>query len=240
MSGGRESAGRSGRAQRRGVASSQKSASVSLGRGSSLDSLGLLDEGTAGRVSRSDELGELRVGKLGVTVSVNASHDSKELGLGSVVAARSQEGTKVEGVDSSIVVAVNAAVGGKGREVVPDLELALEDVKTAHEVDLLLEDVEDGALDVVGEAVEATNAEGGTVQSDVAEKVVSARQKHLQEAIEAEGAKLARELNCGGRACSPRHGVRWGTDALKFNLILYFVAIRRPKAINFWSTSQID
>ena len=188
MSGHGVGARRSGGTKGGRVSTSHESASVSLGRGGSLSSLSLFLEGTAGRVGRSDELRELRVGKLGVTVSVDTSHDSEELGLGGVVAAGSEEGTKVEGVDSSVVVAVDASVGGKGREVVPDLELALEDVKAAHEVNLLLEDVEDSALNIVRKAIEAANTEGGTVQGDVAEEVVSARQEHLQEAIRARGA----------------------------------------------------
>ena len=209
MSGHGVGARRSGGTKGGRVSTSHESASVSLGRGGSLSSLSLFLEGTAGRVGRSDELRELRVGKLGVTVSVDTSHDSEELGLGGVVAAGSEEGTKVEGVDSSVVVAVDASVGGKGREVVPDLELALEDVKAAHEVNLLLEDVEDSALNIVRKAIEAANTEGGTVQGDVAEEVVSARQEHLQEAIR-QGAQVSREV---GMHDAP---VRW-TDAL--NLI---------------------
>ena len=99
----------------------------------------------------------------GVTVGVDSANDGKELGLAGVVADGSEEGAKVEGVDPTVVVAVNAAVGGEGAEVVADLELALQDVQTTLQVDLLLEDVEQGALDVVGKAVEAANAEGGSV-----------------------------------------------------------------------------
>ena len=94
----------------------------------------------------------------------------------------SEEGAKVESVDSAIVVAVNAAVGSKGAEVVAGLKLALQDVKTALQVDLLLEDIEQGALNVVGKAVEAAHAEGRSVQSDVSEQVVRAGKEHLQEA----------------------------------------------------------
>jgi len=72
-------------------------------------------------VGGSDELCKLRVRKISVTVGVHASHDSEELGLGGVVATRSEEGTQVECIDPAVIVAVNAAVGGEGRVVVPDL-----------------------------------------------------------------------------------------------------------------------
>lgn len=98
------------------------------------------------------------------------------------MADRPEEGSKVESVDAAIVVTINAAVGGKSGEIVADLELALEGVKATHQVDLLLEDVGEGTLDVEGECVEAANAERVPVQGDVSQDVISAGKEHLKEA----------------------------------------------------------
>ena len=94
-----------------------------------------------------------------------------------------EEGSEVESVDSSVVVTIDTAVSSKGREVVSGLEFALEEIKSAGKVDFLLEDVEDGSLDIVRERVEAANAEGRSVKSDVSQEVVSAGKEHLKEAI---------------------------------------------------------
>jgi len=94
-----------------------------------------------------------------------------------------EEGSEVESVDSSVVVTIDTAVSSKGREVVSGLEFALEEIKSTGEVDFLLEDVEDGSLDIVRERVEAANAEGRSVESDVSQEVVSAGKEHLKEAI---------------------------------------------------------
>ena len=182
MSGGREGTWGGSWAEWARVASLEQSAAVALSRGGSLSALSLLKDGAAGRVGGAHELSELGVAELGVTVGVDAAHDGQELGLAGIVAHGSQEGAEVEGVDSSIVVAVDAAVSGERREVVADLELALEDVEASLQVDLLLEDVEEGALDVVGQTVEAADAEGWAIESDVPQKVVRAGQQHLQEA----------------------------------------------------------
>jgi hypothetical protein len=90
------------------------------------------------------------------------------------VTSGAKECAKVEGLDTAIVVAVDATVGRKGAEVETHLELTLEDVKTAHKVDLLLKDVEQGALDVVRKRVETTDVARRAVQSHVPQEVVSA------------------------------------------------------------------
>ncbi len=179
MSGGREGTRRGAGAEGAGVAAFEQSASVPFSGGGSLAHL---KAGSGGRVGGADELGELRVRQLGITVGVNASNDSKQLSLASVVANVSKEGAKVESIDPSIVVAIDAAVGGEGRKVVANLNLALQDVKTTHQVDLLLENVEEGALDIVRQAIEAADTVRGAVEGDVSEQVVRAGQKHLKEA----------------------------------------------------------
>ncbi len=179
VSGCRKGTRRGAGAKGAGVAALKQSASVPFGGGGSLAHL---KAGSGGRVGRADELSELGVRQLGITVSVDASHNGEQLSLAGVVANVSEEGAKVEGVDPSIVVAVDAAVGSKGREVVANLNLTLQDVKTAHQVDFLLEDIEEGALDIVGQAIEAADTVRGTVEGDVSEQVVRAGQKHLKEA----------------------------------------------------------
>lgn len=97
------------------------------------------------------------------------------------MAAASEEGAKVKGADAAIVVLVYRSVGGVGSEVVAALELTLQDVKSALEVDFLLEDVAESALNVERQAVVATNVARWAVKGDVAEQVVFAGQKELQE-----------------------------------------------------------
>lgn len=135
----------------------------------------------AWRVSRTDVVGELSVGQTCVSISVNATHDGEELSLAGVVTALAKESTHVEGVNATVIVAVDAAVGSERAEVVAGLEFTLEDVETAHKVNLLLEDVEESALDVVRKRVEATNMTRWAVQSLVPQVVVRAGEHHLQE-----------------------------------------------------------
>ena len=69
----------------------------------------------------------------------------------------SQESAEVESVDSTIIVAVNATVASQGRVVESDLEVTSQSIQASHKIDLLLEDVAKGALDVIGETIIATN-----------------------------------------------------------------------------------
>jgi len=85
------------------------------------------------------------------------------------------------GINATIVVFVDGAVGSQGRVVVAGLELTLEDIKTALEVDLLLDNVEESGLDVTSQVVKSTDAASGTVDCDVPEQVVLAREEHLEE-----------------------------------------------------------
>ena len=48
-----------------------------------------------GRILRADEVTELRVGKVGVAVGVDAPNDSKKFGLAGIVAHVSQESAEV-------------------------------------------------------------------------------------------------------------------------------------------------
>ena len=168
-----------GRAQRARSSAGEEAATVTLSRSGTL---GSIHGSAARRAGRADELSEFGVRKLSITIGVHAADDSKKLSLAGVVADGPEEGAEVEGIDASIVVSVDAAVGGEGGEIVANLKLALQNVKATHEVDLLLEDVEEGALDVVGKRVEATDTVGGSVQGDIPQKVVRAGQEHLQEA----------------------------------------------------------
>ena len=111
---------------------------------------------------------------MGITVGVHAAYDGQKLDFTGEVSTVSQPSTQVKGVDPAVVVPINAAVGGKARVVIADLKFALQDVEAALQVDLLLENVKDGSLDVIGQAIEATNTEGGTIQSDITEQVVGA------------------------------------------------------------------
>ena len=69
----------------------------------------------------------------------------------------SQESAEVESVDSTIIVAVNATVASQGRVVESDLEVTSQGIQSSHKINLLLEDVAKGALDVIGETIKATD-----------------------------------------------------------------------------------
>ena len=111
---------------------------------------------------------------MSVTIGVDASHDSEKLSLGGIVATVSKECSQVQSVDSSIIVAIDGTIGSEGRVVISHFELTLQDVETTHQVDLFLEDIGDGALDIQGKAVKAANTMGWAVKGDVSEEVVSA------------------------------------------------------------------
>ena len=59
----------------------------------------------------------------------------------------SEEAAQIEGIDSPIVVFVDGPKGSERREVVAELKRRLQDIKAALEVDFLLKDVSQGALD---------------------------------------------------------------------------------------------
>ena len=88
------------------------------------------------------------------------------------------------GVNATIVVFVNGTESGKDRVVVTHFEITLEDIKASLKVNFLFENVEQGMLDIAGKGVEATNTLSRAVNSDVTEKVVFAREEHLQETKE--------------------------------------------------------
>ena len=69
----------------------------------------------------------------------------------------SQESAEVESVDSTIIVAVNATVASQGRVVESDLEVTSQGIQSSHKINFLLENVAEGALDVIGETIIATN-----------------------------------------------------------------------------------
>ena len=69
----------------------------------------------------------------------------------------SQESAEVESVDSTIIVAVNATVASQGRVVESDLEVTSQGIQSSHKINLLLEDVAECALDVIGETIKATD-----------------------------------------------------------------------------------
>jgi hypothetical protein len=136
---------------------------------------------TSRGVRGANEVGELGIAETSITISVHAANDGEELALARVVTARAEEWSKVVGINATIVVFVDGAVGSQGRVVVAGLELTLEDIKTALEVDLLLDNVEESGLDVTSQVVKSTDAASGAVDCDVPEQVVLAREEHLEE-----------------------------------------------------------
>lgn len=97
------------------------------------------------------------------------------------MAARTQETAQVVGINTSVVVLVNGAVGSEDGIVVADFEVTLQDVESALQIDFLLEDVQKSMLDVARKRVEATDTLSRSVNSDVAEQVVFAGEEHLHE-----------------------------------------------------------
>ena len=62
----------------------------------------------------------------------------------------SQESAEVKRVDPAIVVAVNGTVAGQGRVVVPDLDFTPQLIQASHKINLLLKNVAEGALNIIG------------------------------------------------------------------------------------------
>lgn len=55
----------------------------------------------------SDEVSELSVGEVGVTVSVHAADNLQKFALGGVVATAAEEGAEVEGGDAAVIVLID-------------------------------------------------------------------------------------------------------------------------------------
>lgn len=158
-----------------------KGFTILFSRFSSVSTISLFQYLAGGWVGWSEELSELSVINSGVTVGINSSDDGEQLTLGCIVAAASQEGAKVEGVDLAIIILVNGFVGRVGCKVIADLEIRFEDVKSALQFKLLLNNVEQSQLNVTWQRVIAANSARWTVKSDVPQEVVFTWQKHLQE-----------------------------------------------------------
>jgi hypothetical protein len=183
------STGHGARLEGRAVAGALHKAAAVVGR---LSAGHRVSNAGAGRgAGAAHEVGELGVAETSITISVHAADDGKELALTGVVAGRAEERAEVVGVDTTIVVLIDGAVSGKSGVVVAALELTLEDIEAALEVDLLLDHVEERALNVASEAIEAANAASGAVDSNVPEQVVLAGEEHLEET------KFSRVSFCG-------------------------------------------
>lgn len=162
------------------AAATQCPAELLSGRGA-VGAVGLLKDLTSRWVRGSQELRELGVAEGSVTVGVNSADDGQKLTLGGIVTTASEERAEVQGADATVVVLIDRSVRGIGREVVAALEVTLEDVKSALEADFLLENVKESLLNVKGQAVVAANVPRRAVEGDVAQQVVFAGQKELEE-----------------------------------------------------------
>lgn len=144
------------------------------------------DHGRSGSGSRTEELRPLSEVDGSITVGVDSSHDGKELTLGSPVALVSEESAEVDSRDEAAVVAVDRAEGSDSSVVEAELEVSLETLDSSGEVDLLLEDSSDGVLNIDGQAIETADAHGRSIDGDIAEHIILARQQDLDELLEGE------------------------------------------------------
>jgi len=175
--------GRATGLQGRRVSSSAHASAELLGGGSALGSVALFENLTGRRVGCTEELREFSVRQTSVTVGVDSADNGEELALSGVVATAAEEGAQVEGVDVAIVVLVHGSVRSVSTEVVAHFEISLQDVLSSLQRDFLLDDVENGELDISWETIVAANAAGRTIKGDVPEDVVLTWEEHLQETI---------------------------------------------------------
>jgi len=99
------------------------------------------------------------------------------------VAVLSEEGTNVDGVDSTTVVSVDGSEGSEGRVVVLELHVSLEALESSLKVDLLLDDRGQGEFDVSRKVVVSSNSHGIPVEGNISKVVVLARKNHLDELL---------------------------------------------------------
>ena len=71
----------------------------------------------------------------------------------------SEEGVQVASVDGSLAESVDRLEGSVGREVVPDLELSLEQVQLSEEGHLCLNDSDDSSLNIEGQVLVPGNSQ---------------------------------------------------------------------------------
>ena len=92
-----------------------------------------------------------------------------------------QEVPQVVRVNSAIVVSVHRSEGSQWRVVVSKLQTALQGVEAPLKVNLLLDHVHDGPLNVERKAIKAANIPCGAVKSHIPEEVVCAGEQDLEE-----------------------------------------------------------
>lgn len=112
---------------------------------------------SSGRFEGSQELSELIVGQLGVTVSVNPPHDRNELSFIGTIALAPQEAPQSVCVHSSLIVPVQGLEGSEWSVIVPVLEISLQPIQSPHQIDFLLYDLKKAEFHVVGQVLETAN-----------------------------------------------------------------------------------
>lgn len=95
-----------------------------------------------------------------------------------------EEASKVVCVDAARVVSVDGSEGGHWTVIESEFKAALEGIKSALQVDLLLDDLAEGGLNVEWKAVVSANVVGTTIKSNVSQVVVSAWEDKLEEILE--------------------------------------------------------
>lgn len=117
------------------------------------------------------------------TVGIDPSDTREEVKLIREVTLLSQESTEVYSINRATVVLVNRSEGSKRREVILNLKFSLQHFQPAGEVDFFLHDRCHGQLNVPWQTVEPPYPPARSVQRDISQDVVLARQEHLDKLL---------------------------------------------------------
>ena len=138
----------------------------------------------------SCEVTEIAISYSASARCIDSSNDSSEFSLSGNEAILSKEGVQVALVDRSLAQSVDRLESSVGGEVVPDLELSLEEVQLSEQGYLALNDSDDASLDVEGQVLVPGYSQGGSVLSQSSQAIVLAGEQYLLEFSQGQAAIL--------------------------------------------------
>lgn len=131
---------------------------------------------------RLQELAELLNRKTVVSVRVDSSDDLHKFLLECVSAVSSQESAQIAGRDEAASVTFDRMESSVEIVVAASQQFVLKLFNLTLKANFLLNNSQESMLDVVGQVVKTATAHSMSIQSDVAQAVVLAREEHLQKA----------------------------------------------------------
>ena len=129
----------------------------------------------------SEKVSELFVTQTRIAISVHTADHCEDLRLDKVVAEGAEKLLQVAYIDTALLVAVDRAESCEGRVVGARLEPLNQCIHASDEVNLVLNELDQAHLHLVGECVEPANARVRPLLHLAAHEVVVAGQDHLDE-----------------------------------------------------------